>query len=120
MLRITIAGLLAHRIRLALTAVTITLGAALVAGTFILTDSVQAVLGGAGASTPAGLVVVQPSGAGGGKDAGGPVSVSAGLAARLRAAGGVAAVQGLVTAAKLSYLGPGGHPITHARAPARP
>ena len=118
MLRITLAGLRAHRIRLALTAVTITLGAALVAGTFILTDSVQAVLGGAGASTPAGLVVVQPSGAGGGKDAGGPVSVSAGLAAHLRAAGGVAAVQGLVTAAKLSYLGPGGHPITHARAAA--
>jgi putative ABC transport system permease protein len=116
MLRITLAGLRAHRIRLALTAVTITLGAALVAGTFILTDSVQAVLGGAGVSTPAGLVVVQPSGASGGKGTGGPVSVPAGLAARLRAAGDVAAVQGLVTVAKLTYLGPGGRPINHARA----
>jgi len=114
MLRVTLAGLLAHRIRLALTAVTITLGAALVAGTFILTDSIQATLGGAGA--PAGLVVIQPYGAGGGKGAGGPASVPAGLAARLRGAGGVAAVQGLVTAAKVTYLGRGGRPLTHARA----
>ena len=116
MLRITMAGLRAHRVRLALTAVTIMLGTALVAGTFILTDSVRAVLGGAGATTPAGLVVVQPSGAGSGKGAGGPVSLPAGLAARLRAVGGVAAAQGLVAAAKLTYLGPGGRPITHVRA----
>ena len=41
MVRATIASLLAHRLRLILTAVTIATGVALVAGTFILTDSVQ-------------------------------------------------------------------------------
>jgi putative ABC transport system permease protein len=112
--RVTVASLLAHWLRLVLTFVTVMLGAALVSGTFILTDSVQATLGGV--SVPAGLVVVQPSGTGGGKGAGVPVSVPAGLAARLRAVGGVAAVQGLITTAKLTYLGPGGRPITHARA----
>jgi len=114
MLRIIVAGLRARRIRLALTAATIMLGVALVAGTFILTDSVQATL--RGPSAPGGLVVVEPSGAAGGKGAGGPVSVPAVLAARLRALGGVAVAQGMVTAEKLTYLGPGGRPITHARA----
>jgi len=115
MLRVTVTGLLAHRLRLVLTAVTVMLGAGLVAGTFILTDSVQAMLR-AGTSGPARLVVVQPSGAGGSKGASGPLSVPAGLVTRLRTAGDVAAVQGLITAAKLTYLGPGARPITHARA----
>jgi len=108
-----VSGLLAHKIRLALTAVTISLGVALVAGSFILTDSVRGLLG---AGAPAGLVLVQPSGAGGGKGAAGSVSVPASLVDRLRSVGGVAAVQGLVTATKLAFLGSGGRRITHARA----
>src|SRR5215470_2263786 len=57
MLRLTVAGLLAHRLRLLLTAVTIAIGAALVAGTFILTDSVRGALSTSTATSSAeGLV----------------------------------------------------------------
>src|SRR5262249_53339440 len=61
MLRVTVASLLAHRLRLILTAAAIALGVALVAGTFILTDSVQGALAGSGAAGPAGYVIVQPA-----------------------------------------------------------
>ncbi|GII75062.1 ABC transporter substrate-binding protein [Sphaerisporangium rufum] len=42
MIRTTLAGLRAHRLRLLLTALAITLGAGFIAGTFVLTDSLQA------------------------------------------------------------------------------
>src|SRR6266542_4473115 len=47
MLRLTVASLLAHRLRLILTAVTIAIGAALVAGTFSLAARINAVRGAA-------------------------------------------------------------------------
>jgi putative ABC transport system permease protein len=117
MLRVTVASLLAHRFRLVLTAVTIAVGAALVAGTFILADSVQGALRTSTAAASAALVVVQPAGAAGGKDAGAIMSLPAGLAARIRAVGGVASAQGLVTASKVTLTGKDGRPITHRRAP---
>lgn len=116
MVRVTIASLLAHRLRLILTAVTIAAGAALVAGTFILTDSVQGALS---ASTAAGApaVVVEPAGAAGGKGAGPATSLPGSLAARIRAVRGVASADGLVTASKVTLIGKNGRPITHRRAP---
>jgi hypothetical protein len=45
MVRLIMTGLLASRLRLILTAVTIALGTALMAGTFMLNDSVRAALG---------------------------------------------------------------------------
>ncbi len=41
MLRTTVKGILAHKVRLALTAVSIVLGVAFVAGTFVLTDTIK-------------------------------------------------------------------------------
>ena len=116
MVRVTIASLLAHRLRLILTAVTIAAGTALVAGTFILTDSVQRALSATAVTgTPA--VVVEPAGAAGGKGAGPVTSLPASLATRIHAVPGVASADGLVTAAKVTLVGKNGRPITHRRAP---
>jgi putative ABC transport system permease protein len=117
MLRLTVAGLLAHRLRLTLTAITIAIGAALVAGTFVLTDSVQRALSTSTAAAPEAAVVIQPTGTAGGKGAGAPTSLPAGLAARIRGIRDAASVQGLVTASKVTLIGKDGHPITHRRAP---
>jgi putative ABC transport system permease protein len=116
MLRATVASLLAHRLRLILTAVTITIGAALVAGTFILTDSLQGALSATATAASAAEVVVQPAGAASGKGAGAVTSLPAGLAARIRAVRGVASAQGLIAASKVMLIGKGGRPISHARA----
>jgi putative ABC transport system permease protein len=116
MLRVTVAGLLAHRLRLILTAAAIAIGTALVAGTFILTDSLQGALGATGSAASQALVVVQPAAADGGKGAPASTSFPAGLIARIGAAGGVTSAEGLVTASKVVLIGRNGHPITHARA----
>jgi putative ABC transport system permease protein len=117
MFRLTLASLLAHRLRLILTAVTIAIGAGLVAGTFILTDSVRGALTTATAAASAPAVVVQPASAGGGKAAGALTSLPASLAARMRAVPGAASAQGLVTASKVTMIGKDGHQIRHQRAP---
>ena len=116
MVRVTLASLVAHRLRLILTAVTIAIGVAFVAGTFILTDSVQGALGVPGAAGSAAQVVVQPAGADNGKDAASIASLPAGLVARIRAVPGVAFAQGLVTAEKVTVIGKDGHLISHLRA----
>lgn len=117
MLRLTVASLLAHRLRLALTALTIAIGAALVAGTFILTGSVRGALSASAAASSPAAVVVQPAGTAGGKPVSGPASMPASLAGRIRAVRGVAAAEGLVTASKIILIGKDGRPITHKRAP---
>jgi putative ABC transport system permease protein len=116
MLRVTLASLLARRLRLILTATTIAIGVAFVAGTFILTDSLQRALG---IPAVAAQVVVQPAGAGGGKDSGPATSAAlpASLVARIRAVPGVSAAEGLVTAEKVTIIGKDGRQITHRRAP---
>jgi putative ABC transport system permease protein len=116
MLRLTVASLLANRLRLVLTAVTIAIGAALVAGTFILTGAVRTALGTSAAASSAAAVVVQPAAAAGGKTVGVPFSLPASLATRIRAVPGVASAQGLVTASKVTLIGKDGRPITHRRA----
>ena len=116
MLRVTLVSLLAHRLRLILTAVTITIGVAFVAGTFILTDSVQEALGVPGSAGSAAQVVVQPAGADSGKGAASIASLPARLVARIRAVPGVASAQGLVTAEKVTVIGKDGRPISHLRA----
>jgi putative ABC transport system permease protein len=117
MLRITLAGLLARRLRLILTAVTIVIGTALVAGTLILTDSVQGVLGAATAAAPVAMVVVQPAEAAGVKETGPLTSLPAGLVARITAIPGAVSAEGLVAISKVTLIGRDGHPITHPRAP---
>jgi putative ABC transport system permease protein len=118
MIRVTLAGLLAHRLRLVLTAMAIVIGVAFVAGTFILTDSLQRALGVS--ATAAAQVVVQPSADNSGKGGkgGSPalVTLPAGLAARISAVPGTAAAQGVVAVAKVTLIGKNGHQISHARA----
>src|SRR5262245_9046525 len=116
MLWVTVASLLAHRLRLILTAVAIAIGAALVAGTFILTDSLQGALGATGSAASPTRVVVQPAGADGGKGAHASASLPASLVARIRTAPEVASAEGVVTASKVVLIGKDGRPITHARA----
>jgi putative ABC transport system permease protein len=115
MLRVTFTSLLARRLRLILTATTIVIGVAFVAGTFILTDSLQGALGVPAAA--AAQVVVQPAGADSGKG-GGPAgpTLPAGLVARIRAVPGVAVAEGLVVASKVTLIGKDGRPIVHPRA----
>jgi len=117
MLRVTFAGLLARRLRLILTATTIAIGVAFVAGTLILTDSLQRAISVPVSTASAAQVVVQPAGTGGGKG-GAPAgpALPAGLLGRIRAIPAVAAAEGLVTATKVTLIGKDGHPITHARA----
>src|ERR1700680_2254841 len=116
MLRVTLASLLARRLRLILTATTIVIGVAFVAGTFILTDSVQRALG-----VPAAVatqVVVEPAVAADGKSAVPATSstVPAELVAHVRAVPGVAVAEGIVTADKVMLIGKDGRPVTHPRA----
>jgi putative ABC transport system permease protein len=117
MLRVTFAGLLARRLRLILTATTIAIGVAFVAGTLILTDSLQRAISVPVSTASAAQVVVQPAGTGGGKG-GAPAgpALPAGLLGRIRAIPAAAAAEGLVTATKVTLIGKDGHPITHARA----
>jgi putative ABC transport system permease protein len=116
MLQVTIASLLAHRLRLILTAVTIAIGVALVAGTYILTDSLRGALGGPAAATAPALVVVQPAAADSGKGSAATATLPASLVTRIRAIPGVAAAQGLATASKVTLIGKDGQPIRHVRA----
>ncbi|GLW04998.1 ABC transporter substrate-binding protein [Microtetraspora sp. NBRC 13810] len=94
MLRTTLAGLRAHRLRLLLTSLAITLGVGFIAGTFVLTDTIQAGFSrtfGAAADT-IDVAVLPPKGDGADE----PSSVSAETLAAVREVPGVAAAEGLV------------------------
>ncbi|MQY05953.1 ABC transporter permease [Actinomadura macrotermitis] len=89
MLRTTLAGLLAHKLRLLLTAVAITLGVGFISGTFVLTDTMDAGVAESFARS-AGKVdtaVLPPEGRDG---------VPAALLGRIRGVPGVTAVHGVV------------------------
>nr|MDT0665075.1 hypothetical protein [Micromonospora sp. DSM 115978] len=58
MLTVALRGLLAHKLRLAMTALSIAVGVAFVAGTLILTDTLNASFGRASADRYAGVDVV--------------------------------------------------------------
>ncbi|QXJ26690.1 FtsX-like permease family protein [Actinomadura graeca] len=98
MLRTTLAGLLAHKLRLLLTAVAITLGVGFISGTFVLTDTMDKGVARTFARS-AGKVdaAILPRGdappGGGDSD---EVGIPAGVLARVKALPGVTEVQGAV------------------------
>ncbi|MCW2883022.1 MAG: ABC-type transport system involved in lysophospholipase biosynthesis permease component-like [Sphaerisporangium sp.] len=93
MFRTTLAGLRAHKLRLLLTSLAITLGVGFIAGTFVLTDTMQAgFTQQIAASADKVDVAVLPSRPDGGK----PARLLTGDLARVRALTGVAEAQGLV------------------------
>ncbi|GGK86340.1 ABC transporter substrate-binding protein [Sphaerisporangium melleum] len=93
MIRATLAGLLAHRLRLLLTSLAIALGVGFIVGTFVLTDTLQAGLTHSiAASADKVDVAVLPPPGGGEK----PALLSAGDLAAVRRAPGVAEAEGLV------------------------
>jgi putative ABC transport system permease protein len=99
MFRTTIKGLLAHRVRLITTMLSIILGVALMAGTLVLTDTVGATFDGLYADLNRGTDVVVRSAAavgppGQGSTQRGPVPAA--LVDTIRAVDGVAAVDGSV------------------------
>src|SRR5205809_823600 len=99
MLRVAIQGLLSHKLRVLLSSLSIALGVAFVAGTFVLTDGLNASLTGGYKDQYAGTgVVVRAPSAFEDTDAldqRGPVSAS--LLAAVRRTPGVAAAEGSVT-----------------------
>jgi putative ABC transport system permease protein len=114
MLRATIMGLLAHRVRLILTACAIALGVGFMAGTFILTATIGHGIDKLFASASAGTdVIVRPAAGGSGIGGGRPLahpSVPARLVGQVRAIAGVAAAEG-ATSDRAGIVGPDGKVI---------
>ncbi|GAA5062513.1 putative ABC transport system permease protein [Thermocatellispora tengchongensis] len=93
MLRTTLAGLRAHRLRLLLTALAITLGVGFIAGTFVLTDTIRAGFARTFAADADRVdVAVLPAGA----TQGGDDVLPAATLEKVRAVAGVADAQGLI------------------------
>jgi putative ABC transport system permease protein len=90
MLRTTLAGLRAHKLRLLLTAVAITLGVGFIGGTFVLTDAmdrgVQKTFARSAGKVDVAVLPAKESGGG----------LPAGMLARIRAVPGVTEANGLV------------------------
>ena len=112
MLGTTLKGLLARRARLALTAVAVTIGVALVAGTLMLTDAVGQTARRLSRAAHAGVDVVVQGG-----DAGPPAAIRPDLVAAIGAVPGARAVEGVVVGEKATMVGRDGRPIRHRRAP---
>ncbi len=97
MLTATIKGMLAHKLRLALTALSIALGVGFLAGTLMLTDSMQRAFDDIFGKLTAGTdVVVRGEGGSTGGDLQ-PKPVPSGLLATIRSVPGVAAAEGQVS-----------------------
>src|SRR5262245_38085616 len=113
MLRATVTGLLARKLRVLLTGVAVMLGVGLVSGTLVLTDTTEAVLAHSVARAAGGIdVQVRPSAAalpGGGKGGTAGAGMPASLLARVVAVPGVARATGSVTGAA-QLLGRDGRP----------
>ncbi|MFC4534354.1 ABC transporter permease [Sphaerisporangium dianthi] len=92
MFRTTLAGLLAHKLRLLLTSLAITLGVGFIAGTFILTDTIQSGLSQriAASADKVDVAVLPTAGTGERR------SLAAGDLAAIKGLAGVAEAQGLV------------------------
>jgi putative ABC transport system permease protein len=101
MLAATFRSLLAHRVRLVMTALAIALGTAFMAGSFVFTATLSHSLDALFAQSTTGTdVVVQavpPAGAGVGAGSGGSRPLPAAIVGRIRRVPGVAAADGLVT-----------------------
>jgi len=112
--RATVRGLLAHRVRLALTALAIALGTAFMAGSFVftatLTHSLDSLFAQSATGTDVIVEHVIPHGSSFGAGSGGNRPIPASLAAVLRGLPGVAAADGVVTA-RAVLLGRDGRPL---------
>jgi putative ABC transport system permease protein len=101
MFKATLRGMLAHRLRLALTALAIALGTGFMAASFIftstLTHSLDSLFSQAASGTDVVVQHVAPPGAGLGAGSGGSKPVSAALLGAIRAVPGVAAADGVVS-----------------------
>ncbi len=110
----TFRSLLAHRVRLALTALAIALGTGFMAASFIFTSTLTHSLDSLFSQAASGVdVVVQhaaPPGAGLGAGSAGSRPVPAALAGRIRAVPGVAAADGVVSG-RAVLLGRNGKPL---------
>jgi putative ABC transport system permease protein len=110
----TFRSLLAHRVRLALTALAIALGTGLMAGSFVFTATLTHSLDSLVAQATTGTdVIVQhtaPPGAGLGAGSGGTRPLPASVAAAIRRVPGVAAADGVISA-RAVLLGRDGKPL---------
>jgi putative ABC transport system permease protein len=110
----TLRGLLAHRVRLALTALAIALGTGFMAGSFVFTATLSHSLDSLFAESATGTdVVVQhtvPPGSGVGAGSGGSRPLPATIAAAVRGLPGVAAADGVISA-RAVLLGRDGRPL---------
>lgn len=101
MFKATFRGLLAHRVRLALTALAIALGTAFMGGSFVftatLTHSLDSLFNQAANGTDVIVQHVAPAGAGIGAGSGGTKPLPAAILATVRQVPGVAAADGLVS-----------------------
>ncbi len=100
MVRAVLKGLLAHKLRLFLTAIAVVLGVAFVAGTFVLTDTINKTFNTLFAEISAGTDITVRSASGFGDDANLDISrntIPASLLAAVRAVPGVEAADGTVS-----------------------
>src|SRR6266540_5159576 len=113
MWRATLRGLVAHKLRLGLTALAVVLGVAFVAGTFVLTDTIDHTFDNLFAQVNKGVAVtVRASSAFGQARARVPET----LLPRIEAVDGVARAEGIVQG-YAQVVGPDGKPITTGGAP---
>src|ERR1700722_19078404 len=110
--RVSLRNLAAHKVRLLLTVVAITLGTAFIAGSFVFTDTLKSTFDNIVTTTSKGLdVQVQPVKT---PSQGVPLS----LVPTLRAVPGVRAVQ-LDASAPIVLIGPNGKKVSSGGAPAQ-
>ena len=107
-------GLVARRARLAMTAVAVLIGVALVTGTLVLTDAVGSSVRRLTAGAQAGVDVVVDNTDD--PNAGPPQAIRPPLVAAIAAAPGVRAVAPVVVGEKVAMVGRDGRPLSHRRA----
>ncbi|SNS39941.1 putative ABC transport system permease protein [Geodermatophilus saharensis] len=117
MRRATLRSLLAHKLRLALSAVAIVLGVAFVAGTMIFTDTLDRTFTDLFESTASDVAVTPEGGAEGIDGPAGTLSVPGTLVGQVRAVDGVAAAEGYVQAQGVYLLTPAGEVLDTGGAP---
>src|SRR6266566_5683730 len=114
MFRAMLAGMLAHRVRLAMTALAIALGTGFMSGSFVftatLTHSLGSLFSQASAGTDVEVQHAAPPGAVQGAGSGASQPIPASLAARIRALPGVAAADGEISD-RAVLLGRNGKPL---------
>ncbi len=115
MLKVTLRGLLAHKLRLSLTAVAVVLGIAFVSSTFVVGDTINNVFGNIFNDANKGISVVVEGTtlAGAGQDIGGGARrpVPASLVAPVQRVDGVSQAYGIIFRAGATLLSPDGKPI---------